>query len=192
MAGLHRKEGKTKYLVLRRDGTVPDWEWFVLGAKDPWAPAGMRAYAQAAEDGGADPQYVADVRAMASDFAVHRMNSGNGDPDAPLHGTDNPWVAAVLAGRATVAPGVAVVKVDVEGLHRVARDMLGMTNPAQAAAWVSARFQEVVDAVANMKSDDWVVDGGKSLQTVSVNGRDYDVNVLHVLSEKEAIDADAD
>lgn len=41
MAGLFSNQPATKegkYLVQRRDGTVPDWPWFVLGARDPIAP----------------------------------------------------------------------------------------------------------------------------------------------------------
>jgi hypothetical protein len=86
MAGLWRNTEGTregKYLVTRRDGTIPDWAWFVLGAADPYAPAGLRAYAAAAEQGGCDPQYVADVRAMADEVPT-------GDPDAGRHRPDDP------------------------------------------------------------------------------------------------------
>lgn len=30
-----------KFLVLRRDGTIPDWPWFVLGGEDPMAPGAL-------------------------------------------------------------------------------------------------------------------------------------------------------
>lgn len=49
MKGLYRDNPKTpegKYLVKRRDGTVPEWPSFVLGAKDPMAPAALLAYAR--------------------------------------------------------------------------------------------------------------------------------------------------
>ena len=36
------KEGK--FLVVRRDGSVPHWPHFVLGARDPGAPTALRAY----------------------------------------------------------------------------------------------------------------------------------------------------
>ena len=74
-----------KYLVLRRDGTQPEWPYFVIGAKDPAAPHGLRAYASAAESLGIDPQYVADVRDLADRFEVFRATHGEGDPDAPKH-----------------------------------------------------------------------------------------------------------
>ena len=39
------KDGK--YLVLRRDGTIPEWPNFVIGGYDPCAAPAMRAYAAA-------------------------------------------------------------------------------------------------------------------------------------------------
>lgn len=35
-----------KYLVVRRDGTAPAWPYIVLGARDPSAPAALRAYVE--------------------------------------------------------------------------------------------------------------------------------------------------
>ena len=35
-----------KYLVVRRDGTVPRWPWFVLGGRDQAARDAMRFYLQ--------------------------------------------------------------------------------------------------------------------------------------------------
>lgn len=37
-----------KYLVVRRDGTIPSWPYFVLGAQDPCTLPAMRAYRQQA------------------------------------------------------------------------------------------------------------------------------------------------
>ena len=57
MAGLWRKNPETpegKYLVKRRDGTVPAWPFFVIAASDPAAPRTLRAYADAAEVGATD------------------------------------------------------------------------------------------------------------------------------------------
>lgn len=56
---LWRKSPETpegKYLVKRRDGTIPEWPNFVLGAKDPAAPAALRAYADSARELGFNPQ----------------------------------------------------------------------------------------------------------------------------------------
>lgn len=101
MAGLWRKSepgaSEGKYLVQRRDGTVPEWSWFVIGARDPAAVAALDAYADKAEELGFDPQYVADVREMAADFEREREETGCGDPDAPPHRTDDATVVALMA-----------------------------------------------------------------------------------------------
>lgn len=86
MTGLWRNNPETpegKYLVKRRDGTIPRWPWFVLGGNDPAACAALRAYADAAERLGMDARYVADVREMAMDWEGHQIAYGTtGDPDA--------------------------------------------------------------------------------------------------------------
>ncbi len=96
MPGLWRKSGIKggKYLVTRRDGSVPDWQWFVMASRDPAAPAGLRAYADEAEKLGMDPLYVADVRALAGEFEASRRALGAGDPDAPPHRKDDPATVA--------------------------------------------------------------------------------------------------
>jgi hypothetical protein len=78
-----------KFLVVRRDGSVPHWPHFVIGARDPFAGAALRAYADAAEKGGADPEFVASVREEAERYAAYRALQGDGDPDAPPHRVDN-------------------------------------------------------------------------------------------------------
>jgi hypothetical protein len=68
MAGLWRNSAGTregKYLVKRRDGTIPAWPHFVLGARDPMSPYALLAYADIAEKFGKDPEFVADIRALA-------------------------------------------------------------------------------------------------------------------------------
>lgn len=122
MAGLFRNDPETregKYpVLLRRDGTVPEWEWFVLGARDPAAPAGIRAYADEAEHLGFDPAYVNGLRKMATSWeagqkaeADERVDRARAtrymddplnwsltelpkpaDPDGPRHRTDDPRV----------------------------------------------------------------------------------------------------
>ena len=90
MPGLWRKQGKKKYpVVMRRDGTIPSNDWFVLLDKDPWAPFALRSYASEAERRGADPEYVADVRALANEWE-DKQRSGvfsdeKRDPCAPPH-----------------------------------------------------------------------------------------------------------
>lgn len=101
MPGLWRKINsdarEQKYLVQRRDGTVPAWPWFVLGARDLAAPTALRAYADAAEGLKFDPQYVADVRALANDFEEYLAQNGMGNPDASPHRTDDPAIVALMA-----------------------------------------------------------------------------------------------
>lgn len=101
MAGLHRKSGTGKngykYLVQRRDGSVPTWPWFVLGALDPAAPAALRTYARAAAYYNMDPKYVKDIEELADEFARYQDERGLGDPDAPLHRKDDPKIVELLS-----------------------------------------------------------------------------------------------
>lgn len=85
-----------KYLIQRRDGTVPDWPSFVLAASDPAAPYALRAYAGMAEALDYDPAYVTDVRNLADQYEEWRQANGNGDPDAPPHRTDDPEIIAKM------------------------------------------------------------------------------------------------
>lgn len=85
-----------KFLVVRRDGTIPPWPHFVMGARDPWVPAALNAYADAAAADGADADFVADIRQLAESFVAHRMQHGAGDPDAPRHRTDDPSILQIM------------------------------------------------------------------------------------------------
>lgn len=99
MARLWRNTGGTregKYLVQRRDGTIPEWPYFVLGASDPAAPYALIAYADYARRMGMDPEYCSDLEALAGEFARWPDNHGSGDPDAPRHRTDDPEVIAKM------------------------------------------------------------------------------------------------
>ena len=104
-AGLWRKNKETpegKYLVKRRDGTIPEWPSLVIGAKDPAAPAAIRAYADEAERLGMNGQYVADMRTLAAEFEEYRRNFGNGDPDRGRHRQDDPTtIAEMRKGRSS-------------------------------------------------------------------------------------------
>jgi hypothetical protein len=100
MARLWRNTENTregKYLVTRRDGTIPQWPYFVIAASDPAAPAALFAYAQRCEKLCMDPEYVADLKQLASDFGIWRGQHGEGDPDAPRHRTDDPETIAKMA-----------------------------------------------------------------------------------------------
>jgi hypothetical protein len=86
-----------KFLVVRRDGTVPHWPHFVLGARDPNAPHALRAYANMCElAGDIDPDYIASIRELADDFEAYRAQEGNGDADAPPHRDDDPDVLRAM------------------------------------------------------------------------------------------------
>lgn len=91
-----------KYLVVRRDGTIPKWPAFVLGARDPAAPAALRAYAEAAYKLGMDNEYVKMVLDTADMFDQYREQEGGGDPDMPpLQRTDDWAVLEALRGDPT-------------------------------------------------------------------------------------------
>jgi hypothetical protein len=93
LAGLWKKNPDTpegKYLVKRRDGTIPEWPSLVIGAKDPAAPAALYAYADAAESLGMNAAYVSDMRCLAREFSNYREANGNGDPDRGRHRKDDP------------------------------------------------------------------------------------------------------
>jgi hypothetical protein len=92
--GLWRYNGIAggKYLIQRRDGSVPNWPSFVLGARDPQAPVALRAYADATEKAGGDPTFVRDVRLLADEFDSYRADHGEGDPMAPPHRKDDPKI----------------------------------------------------------------------------------------------------
>lgn len=101
MAGLFSKGQKIvggKYLVLRRDNTVPQWPWFVLGARDPIAAWALRFYAIVAFLYRMDWQYVKDVWKLAGEFAQYRRETGSGDPDGPRHRIDDPETVARMKG----------------------------------------------------------------------------------------------
>lgn len=85
-----------KFLVVRRDSSIPAWPHFVLGARDPAAPSALRAYAIDAEWRGMDKEFVASIRELACDFEAYRKEHGDGDPDAPPHRTDDPAVLAAM------------------------------------------------------------------------------------------------
>lgn len=93
MPGLWRYDPvnpRSKYLVTRRDGTIPDWPWFVLGARDSAAPWALRAYAVVALLALRDWRYARDVWSLASEFAQFRRQTGTGDPNASQHRQDDP------------------------------------------------------------------------------------------------------
>lgn len=83
-----------KFLVLRRDNTVPEWPYLVMGGRDPAAPAALRAYAATARQLGMDPELCDDIEGLSDDFDAYRAEHGDGDPDAPPHRPDDPAVVS--------------------------------------------------------------------------------------------------
>ncbi len=103
-----------KFLVVRRDGSVPHWPHFVLGARDPAAPATLRAYAKSYKlhSGGIlegaenpygkttfDEEYYLSILSLAVDFEDYRVKHGDSDPDAPPHRKDDPDVINAMRGQ---------------------------------------------------------------------------------------------
>lgn len=100
LTGLFRDNPKTpegKYLVKRRDGTVPPWPSFVLGGADPHAEKALRAYADScAEDPAIHPDFVAAVRRWADEYRAWRQAHGEGDPGMGVHRKDDPDTIAEM------------------------------------------------------------------------------------------------
>lgn len=104
LTGLTRDLPKTpegKYLVKRRDGTVPPWPSFVLGGADPIAEVALRAYAREvalildtdtehAEELGLTKEFYHALLRWADEFRKWRMEEGQGDPGKGPHRTDDP------------------------------------------------------------------------------------------------------
>lgn len=91
-----------KYLVVRRDGTIPDWGHFVLSYDDPAAPVALNAYAHACEQLDMDPEYVKSLRDLAEELST-RPRSDKSDPDAAPHRKDNPAVVRLMRREADLS-----------------------------------------------------------------------------------------
>ena|SRR5216684_1626751 len=85
-----------KYLVKRRDGTIVEWPHFTLGARDPCAPAALRAYAAEASKVGLDRAYYEAVARLADEWEIYRAEHGNGDPGHGRHRVDDPAIIAEM------------------------------------------------------------------------------------------------
>lgn len=91
-----------KFLVVRRDGSIPHWPHFVIGARDPAAPVALRAYASACSALCLDPEYVRSINELADDFEQYRQEHGDGDADAAPHRKDNPLVIQAMRRQAVL------------------------------------------------------------------------------------------
>jgi len=87
-----------KFLVVRRDGSVPRWGHFVMGARDPCVPAGLIAYAGEAVRRGLDPEYAQSVLQLAAKFRADMDKLGMGNPDQGPHRKDDPAVLSAMRG----------------------------------------------------------------------------------------------
>jgi hypothetical protein len=100
LTGLCRDNPATpegKYLVMRRDGTIPNWPHFVLAASDPHMPAALRAYADSIEqDPDCHPDLPKRIRQFADECEQWRKENRTGDPTRGLHRKDNPLVILLM------------------------------------------------------------------------------------------------
>jgi hypothetical protein len=83
-----------KFLVVRRDGTVPEWPYLVMGARDPYVPGAIRQYAKLAQEAGEPEDYTSDLYRLADSFDQYRQTYGEGDPASPPHREDDPLVVS--------------------------------------------------------------------------------------------------
>ena len=86
-----------KYLVKRRDGSIPEWPHFVLGARDPHAAKALRAYAMSAmKDPNFSQKYIKSILKYADIFDDYRRQYGAGDPHLGIYRTDDPATIAEM------------------------------------------------------------------------------------------------
>lgn len=93
LKGLFRDDPKTrggKYLVLRRDNTVPSWAWFVCGARDPMAAWALWFYSWVGIFFTRNWDYLRGVNRLSWDFYRERKTLGCGDPEKGPHRKDDP------------------------------------------------------------------------------------------------------
>jgi hypothetical protein len=94
--GLVRDNPKTpegKYLVVRRDGTIPTWPSFVLGGADPMSPATLRFYSiYGFIRGHFTWAFVKAAWRWARTMKQWRKEHGTGDPGRGIHRADDPAI----------------------------------------------------------------------------------------------------
>lgn len=107
----------SKYLVLRRDGSVPEWPLFVLGASDPAAYAALVAYRREAGRRNYDAAFLAVLDERIAAFTAWTSKSV---PDA-----------VAFDAPAIVQPGpTAASKCEAHARNLIARLFGGDTLPA--------------------------------------------------------------
>lgn len=86
-----------KYLVKRRDGTVPPWPWFVLGGADPLSPWALRFYSLLGFlMRHFTWSYVKSAWRFAAAMRRWRLEHGAGDPGMGPHRKDDPVTVAEM------------------------------------------------------------------------------------------------
>lgn len=116
-AGLWRNNPATpegKYLLIRRDGTIPEWPFFAIGAKDPCASKALLAYANEAERIGMNLDYVRDIIKLAQQFHEYRIEHGHGDPDRGRHRKDDPATIEKMRKGSPAVPAPPVLSPSLE------------------------------------------------------------------------------
>lgn len=135
-----------RYLVVRRDGTVPAWPHFVMGARDPFAAETLRAYADITSEGGADQEYVNSILDLANDFDAYRTREGNGDPEAPPHRKDDPATLEAMRGnRSTISvvPDKSPPDLSFEKTKEVSSNVGGIAMDSAGHLYVRFKDQSV-------------------------------------------------
>ncbi len=148
MARLWRRVLKgCKFFVCRRDGSVPTWKHFVLGARDPAAPAGLRAYADKAEELKMDPDYCWDIRDEADAWERELVTVGLGDPDAGPHRVDDEVTVRKMTGepdREMTWNGAAQLGLRPDCLNLIVATLRSVHRdgiPHKAFMWDGVRFE---------------------------------------------------
>lgn len=91
-----------KYLVIRRDGSIPSWPCFVLGGRDPYVPAALEAYAKAVRDTGGNEEYAQLVEQRATDFRLYAQSVGYSRPEEPNQFIEHEGVARAMRAEVEV------------------------------------------------------------------------------------------
>lgn len=105
-----------KYMVVRRDGTIPEWPHFVMGGFDPCAAPALRAYATAARKAGYDPAYTASIEELAHDFerlAETERARKIANPTAGPHRQDHADIIGLMGG--TLPEAVVMIRRELAG-----------------------------------------------------------------------------
>lgn len=152
------KEGKYP-VILRRDGTIPSWPWFIIGARDPAAPAALRAYSARAKELGMDAKWVNGVSRLADQFEryPHEVKVAGtprvfGDPDAAPHRSDDPLVLAVARGEMSWEAIKRLVDLAKNATKYQITPVLHVERQYPGAPWQAMESSAAVDANAGFAS----------------------------------------